>query len=104
MMRFRYVHHVLLVLGTIVAAAALYLAFELGRYQADYSVLDHRRESATLLAQLETERTGAEELRRRVAVHEPSRDIDTKTYIEIEASLGALEARIKAPEEAAASH
>lgn len=99
MTRFRYIHRALLVLGAIVAVAALYLAFELGRYQGDYSVIAHRREVATLRSELETERTAADELRRQVTLLETSRDIDRKTYSEIEASLSELEARIQAQEE-----
>lgn len=99
MTRFRYIHRALLVLGAIVAVAALYLAFELGRYQGDYSVLAHRRESATLRRELEAERKAAEELRRQVTLLETSRDIDRKTYSDIEASLSQLEARIQAQEE-----
>lgn len=99
MMRFRQLHRVLLVVSAVVASAALYLAFELGRYQGDYSVLDHRRESATLRRELAAERAAAEELRRQVALLETSRDIDRKTYSEIEASLSELEARIQAQEE-----
>jgi hypothetical protein len=48
---------------------------------------------------LEAERGAAEELRRQVALLETSRDIDSKTYSDIEASLSELESRIQAQEE-----
>jgi hypothetical protein len=99
MTRFRYIRRVLLALGAVVGLAAIYLAFELGRYRADYSVLDHRRETTQLRRDLEAERGAAEELRRQVALLETSRDIDSKTYSDIEASLSELESRIQAQEE-----
>jgi hypothetical protein len=52
-----------------------------------------------LRKELEAARTAAEELRRQVALLETSRDIDGKTYSEIETSLGELQARIQAQEE-----
>jgi hypothetical protein len=76
-----------------------YLCFELGRYEAGYSVLDQRRAGAAYRQQLSDERAAAEELRRQLAILETSREIDRETYAQVEADLGELQARIQAQEE-----
>jgi hypothetical protein len=82
-----------------VAVAGAYLSFELGRYQAGYSVLDHRRElAAANEGRAELERT-AEELRRQVAILETSKEIDRETYAQVKADLSELQAKIQAQEE-----
>ena len=86
-------------LVALVAAASLYLVFELGRYQAGYSMLDHRRERAGLAAELAEERGISDELRRQLAIAETAGDIDRVTYSQVESSLGELQAQIQAQEE-----
>jgi hypothetical protein len=86
-------------LVALVAAASLYLVFELGRYQAGYSMLDHRRERAGLAAELAEERGINDELRRQLAIAETAGDIDRVTYSQVESSLGELQAQIQAQEE-----
>lgn len=99
MRRAPHMRGVLYALALAVGAAALYLAFELGRYDGGYAAFDQRRESRALRRGLAAATAEAEELRRQVALLETSRDIDRKTYSEIKSSLGALEARIQAQEE-----
>ena len=86
-------------LVALVAGGCLYLAFELGRYQGGYSVLDYRRERAGLAADLAEERGASDELRRQLAIAETAGDIDRATYSEVESSLGELQAQIQAQEE-----
>jgi hypothetical protein len=86
-------------LVALVAGACLYLAFELGRYQGGYSVLDHRRERAALAADLAEERGVSDELRRQLAIADTAGDIDRVTYSQVESSLGELQAQIQAQEE-----
>jgi hypothetical protein len=86
------------------AAAALllagaYLCFELGRYQAGYSLIDHRRVVSELKEQVAQQRTAADELRRQIAIFETSRRIDQETYSQIQANLADLQARIQSQEE-----
>ena len=81
------------------AGTCLYLAFELGRYQSGYDMLDRRRERAALAAQLAEERAQSDELRRQLAIVETSGDIDRATYSQVESSLGELQAQIQAQEE-----
>jgi hypothetical protein len=85
--------------STVLLPALGYLCFELGRYQAGYSLLDQRREMAHARQQLTEERAASEELRRQVAILETSREIDRETYARVEADLGELQAQIQAQEE-----
>jgi len=86
----------------IVAAFLLaggYLCFELGRYQAGYSLIDHRRVEESLKEQVVEQRAAADELRRQLAIFETSRRIDQETYSQIQANLADLQARIQSQEE-----
>lgn len=83
----------------LVAAGALYLAYELGRYRSGYSVLDHRRERANLLARLTDEQAQNDELRRQLAIVQTSSEIDRATYAQVKIELGELQARIQEQEE-----
>jgi hypothetical protein len=85
--------------GALVVLAGAYLAFELGRYQAGYSMLDHRRELGAANEQLAAERATSDELRRQLAIFETSKEIDRATYAEIEANLAGLQAQIQSQEE-----
>jgi hypothetical protein len=90
---------VLTALAVVVAIGFLYLAFELGRYQSGYSIVDTRREHDDLEQRLEQERAASDELRRQLAIAETGGDIDRETYSEIRSSLSDLEAKIQTQEE-----
>jgi hypothetical protein len=79
--------------------AALYLAFELGRYQAGFSLLEQRRERAALRERLGAEQAAAEELRRQLAIAETAARIDRETYSEVKKNLGDLQTQIQTQEE-----
>lgn len=85
--------------AALVAIGALYLAFELGRYESGYSLLRQNRERAQLAADLEAERATSDELRRQLAIAETAGEIDRETYAQVKATLGDLEAKIQAQEE-----
>jgi len=87
------------VLAALVAGASLYLAYELGRYQSGYSILDHRRERAQLTQQLAEEKGVSDELRRQLAIGETSSEIDRATYAQVETTLADLQAQIQTQEE-----
>ena len=59
------------VAGTLLLAGA-YLCFELGRYEAGYSIIDHRRDIAALDEQVAKQRATADELRRQIAIFQTS--------------------------------
>jgi hypothetical protein len=86
-------------LAIIVAVAALYLAFELGRLRSGFAVIDHRREVSALQQRIEQERAAADELRRQVAIAQTSGEIDRETYSQVESNLSNLQAKIQAQEE-----
>ncbi len=86
-------------LGIAVVAAGGYLTFELGRYEAGYSMLDQRHQSESFKARLTNEETENEQLRRKIAVLETSREIDKETYSQVEATLADLQSRIQSQEE-----
>ena len=86
------------VAGALLLAGA-YLCFELGRYQAGYSMIDHRRVVSELKEQIGQQRMAADELRRQIAIFETSRRIDQETYSQIQANLADLQARIQSQEE-----
>src|SRR5688572_21649133 len=88
-----------LALAGALTVGSLYLAFELGRHQGGYSILDHRRDRADLAARLAEERAGSDQLRRQLAIVETASEIDRATYDQIRTTLGELEAQIQTQEE-----
>ena len=86
------------VAGAFLLAGA-YLCFELGRYEAGYSIIDHRRAEAALKEQIAQQRATADELKRQIAIFETSRRIDQETYSQIQTNLADLQARIQSQEE-----
>ena len=86
-------------LVVLVAGTSLYLAYELGRYQGGYSLLDHRRERAQLTERLAEEKAVSDELRRQLAIGETSSEIDRATYAQVETTLADLQAQIQTQEE-----
>ena len=87
------------VLLAVVAGSSLYLAYELGRYQSGYSILDQRREHAQLTARLAEEEAVTDELRRQLAIGETASEIDRATYAQVETTLADLQGKIQAQEE-----
>jgi hypothetical protein len=86
-------------LGLIVLGAAGYLCFELGRYEAGYSLLDQRHESESYRQKLQNAEAENEQLRRKIAILQTSGEIDKETYSQVEATLADLQSRIQAQEE-----
>ena len=87
------------VLAAVLVVGSLYLAFELGRYESGYSLLDHRRERGALAEQLAEERGVSDELRRQLAIAETASEIDRATYTQVESTLGELQSKIQTQEE-----
>ncbi len=85
--------------GLTVVAGMIYLAFELGRFQAGYSSLDQRREQEALQQIIDGQAEEAEDLRRQLALLQTSHEIDRETYDQVEISLADLQRRIQEQEE-----
>jgi len=79
--------------------AGAYLSFELGRFRAGYSFIDHRREVADWERRVREQTAEADELRSQLAILKTGREIDDETYAQVKANLGDLQARIQAQEE-----
>lgn len=90
------------VAAVFAVGACLYLAFELGRIQADYNIVDiavERRAHQQEVGALEDRIRALEE---EVALHETHREIDRQAYAEVEASLTGLQQKIHEQREAIA--
>ncbi|MGD8339550.1 MAG: hypothetical protein PVH89_02140 [Gammaproteobacteria bacterium] len=87
------------VLAILLAGAALYLSFELGRLQAGYSLLDARRASEAYEQALAARGQKIDDLERQIAILETSREIDRETYSSIETNLAELQDQIQEQEE-----
>lgn len=90
---------VLTALALVLAVAGAYLCFELGRYQAGYSLLDHDRDVKRLRKTVAGQQADLEDAQRQLAVLTTSRRVDRETYARVEASLSELESRVQAQEE-----
>ncbi len=89
-----------LLLGVgLIAAACLYLSFELGRYQAGYSLFDERERIDALVEAIGERDSQIEALERQIAILETSGDIDAETYSAVEAQLSDLQGQIQGLEE-----
>lgn len=85
--------------AAVLVLAALVLAFELGRYQAGFSLFDQRQQLDALESVIAARDTEIDELQRRQAILETSGEIDAETYAAVEAELKDLQARIQGLEE-----
>ena len=86
-------------IAVLIVIAGAYLSFELGRFRAGYSLIDHRREVAEWQRRLAEQAAEADELRSQVAILKTGREIDDETYSQVKANLSDLQARIQAQEE-----
>jgi hypothetical protein len=86
-------------IGVLLIAASVYLSFELGRYEAGYTMFDERRSVRSLEAMVDERDEQIAELTRQIAILETSRDIDTETYARVESNLTDLQKRIQGLEE-----
>ncbi len=86
----------------VVIGVIVYLAFELGRIQANYSIVDAARERQEFESRIGDLGDEIVALKQEVALLETHRDIDREAYREVEASLVALQAKIQEQSDAIA--
>lgn len=82
------------VIGIVGAVLILYVMYEWGRFEGGYSKfaeIQHRRE---LSAQIEALTDANEKLRANVAAAELARNVDRKSYADVETSLADLQAQV----------
>ncbi len=85
---------VLLVLLALVGAACLYGAFELGRYDAGYRVIDSVRGALSTSARIRDLEAENAQQRTELAASEVARRVDREGYKQIEQSLGDMQSQI----------
>ena len=72
-----------------------YLAFELGRMQAGYSIVDATAERETLSAEIGRLEEHIVALNEEIALQQTHRDIDREAYKDVETSLAELQQKIQ---------
>jgi len=85
---------ILVTMALVFGALVLYGMFEWGRYDAGHNqaaVLLERRQLAAQVQSLERENV---DLRARIAAVDTSRDVDRKSYADVERTLGELQAQV----------
>ena len=90
------------VLVVALVAVSTYLVFEFGRIRAGYDIVEVasiRQAYEDHIAQLDDEIV---ELKQEVAILKTNREVDRKSYEEVEASLGTLQAKIQEQRDAIA--
>lgn len=87
------------VAAALIGAATLYLSFELGRYQAGFSMFDEKNRIESLNSVIADRDAEIDGLERRQAILERSGEIDAETYSAVENELGQQQARIQGLEE-----
>jgi Family of unknown function (DUF6776) len=89
----------LYLLAVVAVAGGGVLAYELGRFNGGYSILDQRHERDELTAVIAERDQTIESLQRSLAILETSQEVDRETYSQVEVNLNELQARIQAQEE-----
>lgn len=83
-----------LVLAVVIVGVG-YLVFEFGRIQANYNIVDARKERQAYEDRIQSLENDIVTLKEEVALLETHRDIDREAYNDVEASLIALQAKIQ---------
>jgi hypothetical protein len=78
----------------LVALAILYAAFELGRYDAGFRVVDSVRGALSASARIRALETDNENQRRQLEAAETARRVDHEGYRQVEGSLGDMQSQI----------
>jgi hypothetical protein len=86
----------------ILVVACGYLVFELGRIQANYSIVDAARERGMFEDRIDDLKAEILSLREQVVLLETHRDIDRAAYKDVEISLTSLQAKIQEQSDAIA--
>lgn len=87
---------------TVALVAGGYLAFELGRIQADYYIVDAVRERQDFRKEIDSLENDIIELKQEIALLETHRDIEREAYKDVEVSLAELQQKIQEQRDAIA--
>src|SRR5580692_1357442 len=80
--------------GLLLAATILYTAFELGRYDAGFRVVDSVRGALSASRRIRTLESENEDQRRKLEAAETARRVDREGYAQVERSLGDMQSQI----------
>jgi hypothetical protein len=81
-------------LCALLAAGVLYAAFELGRYDAGYRVVDSVRGALAASGRMRSLESENENQRRQLEAAETARRVDREGYAQVERSLGDMQSQI----------
>jgi hypothetical protein len=87
-------HAVLLVLTVLAGLAVLYAAFEFGRYDAGFRVVDSVRGALSASARIRGLEAENERQRTQLAAAEVARRVDNEGYKQVQRSLGDMQSQI----------
>jgi hypothetical protein len=82
------------VFGVLLTAVILYAAFEFGRYDAGFRVVDSVRGALTASARIRSLEAESENQRRLLEAAETARRVDREGYAQVEKSLGDMQSQI----------
>jgi hypothetical protein len=85
---------VLWTLAVLLAGGILYSAFELGRYDAGFRVVDSVRGALSASRRIRSLEAENEEQRRKLEAAETARRVDREGYAQVERSLGDMQSQI----------
>src|ERR1700689_1760690 len=85
---------VLWTLAALLIAGILYTAFELGRYDAGFRVVDSVRGALSASRRIRSLETENENQRRQLEAAETARRVDREGYAQVERSLGDMQSQI----------
>src|ERR1700690_1437742 len=80
--------------GLLLAATILYTAFEFGRYEAGFGVVDSVRGALSASRRIRSLETENENQRRQLEAAETARRVDREGYAQVERSLGDMQSQI----------
>src|SRR5271168_5233813 len=80
--------------GLLLAGTVLYTAFELGRYDAGFRVVDSVRGALSASRRIRTLESENENQRRQLEAAETARRVDREGYAQVERSLGDMQSQI----------
>ena len=87
-------HAMLWTLAALLTAGILYAAFELGRYDAGFRVVDSVRGALSASRRIRSLETENENQRRQLEAAETARRVDREGYAQVERSLGDMQSQI----------
>lgn len=87
------------VVCAVLIGAGAWLSFQLGRYEAGYSIFDQHRQEQHYKKIVAAKDATIEQLRRKQAILKTAQEIDRETYGQVKSNLKTLQAKIRSQDE-----